>query len=59
MWRKCAEIITIFCGNVRPLPDPILLYVLEYAGLVRVGSRFLTYQLFFPRLVQRKNEPVE
>ena len=56
--RHSRELVELFFGEVRPMPDPLLIYVLEFAGLANIGRKWLSYILFFPKLV-RRHENVE
>ena len=51
-----SAVLNMFFGDPedRPLPDPLLLIILEIAGLAHLGHRLMTYTLFFPRLIQRR-----
>ena len=58
MRKHSKELVELFFGDFRPIPDPLLVYVLEYAGLATIGRKWLSYILFFPKLVKR-HEPVD
>ena len=51
--QHTRELVQLFFGDVRPFPEPLLIYVLEYAGLANIGRNYLSYVLFFPSLVKR------
>ena len=53
MRRYNHELLELFYGDVRPLPDPILIMCLEYSGLATIGRKHLSYILFFPKLLKR------
>ena len=57
MRKYHKELATIFFGDEPPLPDPVLVMILEFANLARVGHKIMTYTIFFPS--NKKNRYVE
>lgn len=49
-----AEILDLFFGDIRPVPDPLLLEILAFADLAQCRRRLIVYRLFFPRLVTKR-----
>jgi len=48
-----TEILDLFFGDIRPLPNDVLLVILSLAGLARCRRKLVVYRLYFPRLVTR------
>ena len=46
---SCEQLVTIYLGDERPLPTPLLLLLLEYSGLVHLGQRSMSFWVFCER----------
>ena len=60
MRKYHRELATIFFGDEPPLPDPLLVMILEFANLAKVGHKIMTYTIFFPSIKKNtKNVEVD
>ena len=58
MREHTRELLELFFADVRPISDPCLVLVLEFAGLATIGRKYLSYILFFPKLLKSLEEHV-
>ena len=42
---SCEQLVTIYLGDERPLPTPLLLLLLEFSGMVHRGQRSMSFCL--------------
>ena len=54
MQRLKKELFDLFAPNHGFLPHDLFFIVLEYANLAKIGTRTLSFTVFFPHLVKRK-----
>ena len=54
MQRLKNELFDLFAPYHGFLPHDLFFIVLEYANLAKIGSRTLSFTVFFPHLVKRK-----
>ena len=55
---KRKQLVDIFFGNQRPLPEDILYLILEIAGLAKYGRHMSCFQIFFrPAHKWRERKP--
>ena len=45
------ELVHIYLHDLRPLPTPLMMIVLEYSGLVTRGQRSLSFWVYWRRPV--------
>ena len=57
--RMKNDIFDMFAPDDVFLPQDLFFIVLEYANLAQIGSRMLSFTVFFPHLVKRKNVKVD
>ena len=55
MQRLKNEVFDMFAPYHGFLPHDLFFIVLEYANLAKIGLRTLSFTVFFPHLVKRKN----
>ena len=55
---SCEELVHVYLHDLRPLPTPLMMIVLEYSGLVTRGQRSLSFWVYWRRPVtSRARQP--